>query len=53
MVTFLLPSGVTSIDFTFPCIGERTAFPLGVLASTYSTILGNPDVISKPTTPPV
>ena len=51
--TFRLPSGVTSIDLTFPLIGERTALPLGVLASKSSTILGRPDVISKPTTPPV
>ena len=51
--TFLLPSGVVSTDLTFPFIGDSTAFPFGVLASKSSTILGRPDVISNPTTPPV
>ena len=53
MRTFLLPSGVVSTDLTFPLIGDSTALPFGVLASKSSTILGRPDVISNPTTPPV
>ena len=36
-----------------PSIGASAAFPFGVLASNSSTILGRPEVISKPTTPPV
>ena len=32
---------------------DNTDLPLGFLASNNSTILGSPEVISKPTTPPV
>ena len=48
-----MPSGVVSIDLIFPFIDDITDLPLGFLASNNSTILGKPDVISKPTTPPV
>ena len=48
-----MPSSVISTDLTFPSIKESTDLPFGVLASNSSTILGSPDVISRPTTPPV
>ena len=41
------------MDLIFPLINESTALPFGVLASKSSTILGRPEVISRPTTPPV
>ena len=44
---------MVSIDLIFPCIEDMTDLPLGFRASNNSTILGRPDVMSSPTTPPV